>query len=384
MTPDNNFVELGVALKEKARSLGFSMVGVVEARPGRRLAAYHEWIANLYHGEMGWMARPDRIARRENLEMILPGIRSIVSVGLDYGSDPIPEDIAGDPSRGRFSNYAWGVDYHQLMAPRLQTLAAWLTENSGKEVETKVYVDTGAILERDHAESAGLGFTGKNSMLINPKRGSWFFLGELLTTAELTPDIISQQPPSCGSCTRCLGACPTAAFPKPYVLDARRCISYLTIELKGWIPRELRPLMGNWVYGCDICQEVCPFNRFSKGTAVSDFIPPDWDTTAPNLVEILSLQEDSFLQRYSGTPIERIGRGRLVRNGCIAAGNWGSQEVVPALVPLLRDSYALIRGHAAWALGRIRGGNTVVALRKAYIVEQDPLVRSEMETALSQ
>ncbi len=164
MILDNSPSELSIALKEKARSLGFSLVGVVEARPGRRLAAYHEWIADFYHGEMGWMARPDRIARRENLEMILPGIRSIVSVGLDYGPGPIPEDIARDPSRGRISNYAWGVDYHQYMAPRLQDLAAWLTENSGKKVESKVYIDTGAILERDHAESAGLGFTGKNSV----------------------------------------------------------------------------------------------------------------------------------------------------------------------------------------------------------------------------
>ncbi|MCB0029656.1 MAG: tRNA epoxyqueuosine(34) reductase QueG, partial [Anaerolineales bacterium] len=247
--------KLSHQIKNAARELGFSFCGIVPAQPSPNLAAYHRWLAAGMHGEMSYLARPDRLARRDNLNVILPGVNSLVAVGLDYYTFKLPEAIAADPARGRISNYAWNQDYHDLMTPRLAQLAERLSELAGEPVASRVYVDTGAILERDHARQAGLGFTGKNTMLIRPDRGSWFFLGELLTTARLAPD--TPRPlPSCGRCHRCLSACPTNAFPQPYVLDARRCISYLTIELKGWIPRELRPLMGNWIYGCDICQDV--------------------------------------------------------------------------------------------------------------------------------
>lgn len=370
-------------LKEKARSLGFNMVGVVPAQPGRRLDAYLRWIEAGRHGKMGYMARPDRVVRRRDLNVILPGVQSIVCVGMDYFTFKLPPEIAADPGRGRISNYAWGVDYHDVMTPRLQALATWLRETAAStagnaEVRSKVYVDTGAILERDHAETAGLGFTGKNTMLIGPQRGSWFFLGELLTTLPLAYETAPDNMPGCGTCQRCLHACPTGAFPAPYVLDARRCISYLTIELKGWIPQALRPLMGNWVYGCDICQDVCPFNRFAPETVTPVFRPPDWDTAAPPLLELLRLDEADFQKRFAASPIKRIKRRGLLRNACVAAGNWGSETAVPALISLLSDPEPLIRGHAAWALHQIDTAAARQALAAALCRESDETVRHEL------
>ena len=397
---------LTAALKAQAAALGFNRVGVIPAAPARRLDAYLAWIAAGQHGEMGYMARPDRVERRRDLDVILPGARSLVVVGLDYATAPPPADIVADPSRGRFSNYAWGGDYHEVMTPRLEALGEWLAKarpprplgegwGEGLEVRSRVYVDTGALLERDHGETAGLGFTGKNTLLIDPRRGSWFFLGVLLTTVALEYDSGTLSPtlsqgargsalstgarrPSCGSCHRCLDACPTAAFPAPYVLDARRCISYLTIELKGWIPAELRPLMGNWVYGCDVCQDVCPFNRFASPTAEAAFRPASWDAVAPPLLDLLALDEAAFAQRFANSPVRRIGRARLVRNACVAAGNWGSAAAVPALVVLLGDAAPLVRGHAAWALWRIGGPVAHAALAAALATEDDPAVRREL------
>ncbi|MDT8305210.1 MAG: tRNA epoxyqueuosine(34) reductase QueG [Anaerolineae bacterium] len=374
---------LAEQVKGKARELGFSMAGIVTAQRGRRLDAYLDWVAQEYHGQMGYMARPDRLARRQDLNVILPGVRSLISVGLDYATLAPPPHIAEDPSRGRMSNYAWGADYHDVMTPRLQELAAWLAAQAGGEVHSRVYVDTGAILERDHAAAAGLGFVGKNTMLIGPRRGSWFFLGELLTTLPLEPDPAPAAMPGCGTCRRCLDACPTAAFPRPYVLDARRCISYLTIELKGWIPRELRPLMGNWVYGCDVCQVVCPFNRFARPSPEPAFYPESWDAVLPPLAELLRLDDDTFNARYAGSPLKRIKRERLVRNACVAAGNWGSPQALPALLPLLADASPLVRGHAAWAIGQIGTENGRGALAQALARETDEHVRGELVLALN-
>jgi len=369
-------------LKAKACALGFSMVGVVAAAPGRRLDAYRRWIAAEQHGQMGYMARADRVARRQDLNVILPGVQSIVCVGLDYYTLKAPDHIASDPSRGRISNYAWGADYHEVMTPRLEELAAWLRQQAAGDVQTRVYVDTGAILERDHAETAGLGFTGKNTMLIGPRQGSFFFLGELLATLPLVTDTPRPAMPNCGSCRRCLDACPTNAFPEPYVLDARRCISYLTIELKGWIPHELRPLMGNWIYGCDVCQDVCPFNRFAQPTGEPAFQPsnqpPNWNAIAPPLLDILALDEAGFNERFASSPIERIKRARLLRNAAVAAGNWGSEAAVPALTSLLEDPEPLIRGHAAWALRQIGGRRAEAAVAAALRRETDKMVRQEM------
>lgn len=386
-------------IEKKVRELGFNFFGAIPAQPARRLDAYMAWVEQEMYGKMGYLARPDRIVRRQDLNVILPGVQTILCVGLNYYPGQLPAHIAQDPSRGRISNYAWGVDYHDVMTPRLKELAAWLQSQTQDAVQSRVYVDTGAILERDHGETAVFGFTGKNTMLINPKHGSFFFLGELLTTLPLannhqsSTDKRQSKKPSCGSCVRCQNVCPTDAFPEPYVVDARRCISYLTIELKDWIPRALRPLMGNWIYGCDLCQEVCPFNRFASLTDEVGFYPGDWETrpelvegleigdwdvVSPPLLEILALDEVGFKTQFANSPIKRIKRQRLVRNACVAAGNWGSETAVSILTSLLADPAPSIRGHAAWALHQIGSEAAKTAVTQALAIELDERVRLEM------
>ncbi|MDL1899620.1 tRNA epoxyqueuosine(34) reductase QueG [Anaerolineae bacterium CFX9] len=336
-------------LKGQALALGFNLVGVTHAVPSPMLAAYERWVAAGMHGSMQYMARADRVSRRRDLQIILPGAQSLIVVGVDYRSH-MPEALLNDPSRGRIAMYAWGMDYHDVIGERLEAFAAWLAETSDTPPAQRIYVDTGAILERSHAHQAGLGFTGKNTMLIHPRRGSYFFLGEILTTLAIAPDQPAFAPTMCGSCTRCLNACPTDAFPAPHVLDARRCISYLTIEHKGWIDPALRRLMGNWVFGCDVCQEVCPFQRFAPPTDEPLFVPVDEARAAPRLADLLALDDDAFRMRFAGSPVERIRRERLVRNACIAAGNSGDFALIDPLLLRLDDPSPLVRGHAAWAL----------------------------------
>jgi epoxyqueuosine reductase len=417
------------AIKEKAHDLGFNLVGITRAHPSPFLDAYERWVDAGMHGSMGYMARPDRLARRRDLSVILPGVQTLVVVGYDYSADA-PQDVLRDPSRGRIAAYAWGVDYHDVMLPKLEALAGWIA--SENEVSAgaqyiaplqlpkhahRAYVDTGALLERGHAYAAGLGFVGKNTMLIHPRRGSYFFLGELLLTEECDAYDTPGRATMCGSCTRCLNACPTDAFPQPHVLDARRCISYLTIEHKGWIDRALRPLMGNWVYGCDVCQEVCPFQRFANKQSSDDGIPSAGDPRgaiycaptdpvgdisadesrlastdnlslsntriAPSLLDLLALTAERFTAHYVGTPIARIGRERLVRNACVAAGNWGSTDALAPLLALLDDASPLVRGHAAWALGRIGGAEAQAALARRLRREEDAEVHEEIKMAIA-
>jgi epoxyqueuosine reductase len=341
-------------VRAKAAELGFNLAGITPAVPSPQLDAYLRWIEAGYHGSMGYLARADRVARRRDLNVILPGARSLIVVGLDYHT-PVPQDVLCDPSRGRISSYAWGLDYHAVMIPRLEALADWLRSETRHDSAYRVYVDTGAILERSHAQQAGFGFTGKNTMLIHPRRGSFFFLGEVVTTLEFDAyddPYPAQGGVSCGRCTRCLAACPTNAFPAPHVLDARRCISALTIEHRGSIPVEQRLLMGNRVYGCDVCQDVCPFNRFAVETGEQAFFAADLDRAAPPLVNLLGLTEEAFRRRFAGSPVLRIGRERLVRNACVAAGNWRGVETLPLLKKLLGDESALVREHARWALSQ--------------------------------
>lgn len=361
-------------LKTHARQLGFNLVGISPARPAPHLEAYFRWIEAGLHGEMGYMARADRVTRRRDLNVILPGVRSLIIVGLDFHTLRLPDSILNDPTRGRIAAYAWGRDYHEVMTPRLEQLATSLGGMA------RVYVDTGALLERDHAQQAGLGFIGKNTMLIHPRRGSDFFLGEILTSAEFDEYDQPARETMCGSCARCLAACPTDAFPQPYVLDARRCISYLTIELKGFIPHELRPRMGNWVFGCDVCQTVCPWNRFAVQTQATEFFPLSVDRAAPPLVELLALNEQSFADRFGGSPIERIGRERLQRNACIAAGNSRDEALTPPLTVLLREAASpLVRAHAGWALAHL-GAATAAQAHLTH--ESDAVVRADLTRSL--
>ena len=368
-------------LKTQAQALGFNLVGITPAVPSPHLDAYFRWLDANMHGEMGYLARSDRQARRRDLTTILPAARSLMMVGVDYTTLQLPAEIANDPSRGRIAAYAWGSDYHAVLTPRLEQLAAWLREQSGGTIHHRVYVDTGAILERSHAQQAGMGFVGKNTLLINPRRGSYFFLGEIITDAVFDEYDQPHRETMCGSCVRCQVACPTNAFPQPYVLDARRCISYLTIEHKGAIDPELRPLMGNWLLGCDVCQAVCPWNRFAIQTLEPAFFPLDLDRAAPRLLDVLAITEAEFNTRYANTPLHRIKRERLVRNACIAAGNWSNPAAVPVLATLLHDASSLVRGHAAWALGRIGGATARVALEHGLAIERDEFVRCEINHA---
>jgi epoxyqueuosine reductase len=366
-------------VKARAAALGFDRVGLTPAVPSSTLDAYLRWIDAGMHGTMGYLARPDRVLRRQDLSAILPGARSLIVVALDYGTS-VPAEWLTDPARGRIAAYAWGQDYHDVLLAKLETLAAWLEVEAGGA--HRAYVDTGAILERSHGQAAGLGFVGKNTMLIHPRRGSLFFLGEILTTLEFDDyDAPLPKATMCGSCTRCLAACPTDAFPAPHVLDARRCISYWTIEHKGSIDPALREKMGNWVFGCDVCNDVCPFQRFAPETAEAAFAP-DPARIAPPLLELLALDQSGFQARFGGSPLERTGRDRLVRNACVAAGNWGSDESVTPLAGLLSDASPLVRGHAGWALGRIGGRPARAALEWARGRETDEEARAEIEAAL--
>lgn len=367
-------------IKEKAFALGFTLVGITRAVPSPTLAAYERWIHAGMHGNMGYMARPDRIARRRDLAVIVPEAQSLIMVGLDYGQDIVPQSILHDPTRGRIAAYAWGLDYHDVMQPQLEQFSQWLQKEAADRTDQRVYVDTGAILERSHAQQAGMGFIGKNTMLINPRRGSTFFLGEIITTLEVDQYDTPHKPTMCGTCTRCLNACPTNAFPKPHVLDARRCISYHTIENKGWIDRELRPDFGNWVYGCDVCQDVCPFQRFSQ--RVSQPVPENFDTIAPPLADLLQLDEATFKARYGHSPIARIKQQRLVRNACIAAGNSGNTDYIPLLRALLQDEAPLVRGHAAWGFHQLAPESAQNELYDHLQHETDDGVHAEITALL--
>ncbi|MBN1978589.1 MAG: tRNA epoxyqueuosine(34) reductase QueG [Anaerolineae bacterium] len=368
-------------IRSEALKLGFDLAGIAPISPVPHVDAYRDWIAHGYHGEMGYMARPDRVERRENPGVILPGAKAVVCVGLNYYPGPLPGDLAGDASRGLIANYAWGIDYHDLMQPHLEELAAFIRAQTGSNATTCAYVDTGPILERAYAAAAGLGFIGKNTCLIHPKMGSWLFLGQVLTDAELAP-MAEASRVDCGTCRRCLDACPTGALIAPYTLDARRCISYLTIELKGAIPRELRPLMGNHIYGCDTCQQVCPWQRFASPTRERSFHAEELNRAAPPLAELVEMDEAAFRQRYAGSPIARIGRGRLLRNAAVALGNWGDERAIEPLAKALQDADPLVREHAAWALGHTGGKVKHEILENALKDEAAPYVRKEIQAVI--
>lgn len=369
------------AVKARARALGFNLCGITSARPAPHLEAYLRWIAQGLHGGMAYMAREDRVARRRDLARIVPGAQSLILVALDYHQAQLPPEIVADPTRGRIAQYAWGDDYHDLMLPRLEALVEWLQGEQGADLRWRAYVDTGAVLERDHAQQAGLGFIGKNTVLIHPRRGSGFFLGEIVLDAAF--DAYDEPGPEtrCGSCTRCLQACPTGAFTQPYVLDARRCISYLTIEHKGAIDHALRPQIGRWIFGCDDCQTVCPWNRFAVAALEPELQLVAIDRAAPPLADILALDDDAFARRFTGTPLARVGRERLVRNACVAAGNSGVAAIAPLLRARLDDASPLVRGHAAWALARLMPGSAGV-LRDVLVREHDLTARLELTNAI--
>lgn len=377
----DTIIQLTQDLKVEGRRLGFDLLGIAPAVPPPHVEALDDWLLAGHAGEMAYLAR--NAARRADPREAVPGARSVVVCGVHYRAAEPDPGLWSDPSRGQISRYAWGDDYHDLLLPKLRALQSWLEARVGRAEIGRSYVDTGPVLERPIGAMAGLGFQGKNTLLIHPRQGSWFFLGEILVDAELSYD--APQPiGGCGGCTRCLSACPTQAFVGPHVLDARRCISYLTIELKGPIPRELRPLMGNHIYGCDVCQEVCPWNqRWGQFTREPAFAPRP-GIVAPELLDLIGMTDEEFRARFKGSPIKRTKRRGLLRNVAIALGNWGDPQAIPGLVGALNDHEPLVRGHAAWALGRIGGGAALEALIERRAIEDDSWVGEEIDLALAE
>ncbi|MFL5343119.1 MAG: tRNA epoxyqueuosine(34) reductase QueG [Gemmataceae bacterium] len=325
------------SLKDFAQTLGFALVGVAPATAADGFDRLTEWLDRDYAGEMEYMRR--RAEARQHPASILPDVRTVIMVGREYGGGRETPNV---PGMAKIARYAAGPDYHEVIWRQLDKLLAWLqAEVPG--CQGRGVVDTAPLLERDFARRAGLGWIGKNTMLINKHRGSYFFLGALLVDIELKPDP-PHEASHCGTCTACLDACPTDAFPGPGWLDARRCISYLTIELRGPIPAELRPGVGDWLFGCDVCQEVCPWNRYAAGSA--ELVDP---------VEIVGLSEGEFRRRYGGTALTRTKCRGLVRNAAIVLGNVGDERALSALTAALQDPEPTVRESAEWAIEQIRG-----------------------------
>jgi epoxyqueuosine reductase len=344
----NGNINLGTELERKARELGFAAYGVARAdaapKAGKRLRA---WLADGAHGDMIWMA--ETADRRASPAGLWPEVRSVISLGMSYAPGADPLALAGQPERGRISVYAQGADYHDVIKKALKTLGRWLVEATGEEI--KVFVDTAPVMEKPLAEAAGIGWQGKHTNLVSRADGSWLFLGAIYTTLDLAPS--APHVMRCGSCRACLDACPTDAFPAPFRLDARRCISYLTIEHKGPIPQEFREAIGNRVYGCDDCLAVCPWNRFAEAARANRAFLPRAELAAPALADLLALDDAAFRKVFAGSPIKRIGRNRMVRNAAVAAGNSGLPGFIPALERLTKDEDDVVADAARWALARL-------------------------------
>src|SRR5580658_1591686 len=335
------------ALGEQARALGFDVLAVT--RPDtipHAKDALARFIADGFHGDMDWLAANP--ARRGDPRTLWHDVRSIVMLGVNYGPGHDPLAILEEPERGAISVYAQGDDYHEVIKPRLKTLARWLIEKAGGDI--KVFVDTAAVMEKPLAAASGLGWQGKHTNLVSRQFGSWLFLGAIFTTLDLPPD--APESDHCGNCRACLDVCPTAAFPAPYRLDARRCISYLTIEHKGPIPREFREPMGNRIYGCDDCLAVCPWNKFAVvGREVK--LAARETLRAPRLADLVRLDDAAFRALFTKSPVKRIGRARFVRNVLIAIGNSNDASLADEAERLLDDESPPVRGAAIWALGRL-------------------------------
>lgn len=341
--------ELTQRLKAQAYAVGFDLVGIAPVHDSPELAFFAHWLDAGHAGNMHYLERSRQ--RRSDLQQVLPGVQSVVVCGLNYDTDHPYSTTQTDTTRGWVARYAWGQDYHAVLLDKLAQVQRIITELAPTaQIASTYYVDTGPVVERVYAKYAGLGWFGKNTCLIHPRLGSWIFLGEILLTIPLDYD--RPTPDHCGTCTRCLEACPTQALPQPYVLDARRCISYLTIELKGTIPEELRAPMGNNIFGCDICQDVCPWNRKRQITSEPG-LQPRPAQVQPALAELATMTRTEFTQRFKGTALERSKRRGLLRNVCVAMGNSGNTAFIPLLQSLLDDEEPLIREHAAWALAQL-------------------------------
>ena len=346
--------KLEARIKAKARELGFAACGIARADAAPRTAErLRQWLDAGMHGDMIWMET--RAEQRGSPAGLWPEVRSVISLGMSYAPAADPLRLADEGGVGRISVYAQGSDYHDIVKKALKALGRWLVAEcdpgSGSGASLKVFVDTAPVMEKPLAEAAGIGWQGKHTNLVSREHGSWLFLGAIYTTLGLAAD--APAPQTCGSCDACQRACPTDAFPQPYRLDARRCISYLTIEHAGPIPVEFREAIGNRIYGCDDCLAVCPWNKFAASAAANLAFAPRAELAAPALRDLLALDDAGFRQVFSGSPIKRIGRDRMVRNAAVAAGNSGDAALVPALAALLVDASPVVRDAARWALERL-------------------------------
>lgn len=367
--------QLTIDLKHFAGELGFAPLGVCPAVAPPGLQNFQRWIAAGYAGQMHYL--PDRVAAYADPRSILDGARSIFLLALNYRT---VEPSAPQSTQGRVSRYAWGTDYHDRIRARLAELAQFLRAQV-PAAKVRGVVDTAPLLERDFAQLAGLGWIGKNTLLLNKHAGSWFFLAALLTNLELPYDVPYAND-HCGTCRACLDACPTNAFVDAYVLDARRCISYLTVELREPIPVELRPAMGDWLFGCDVCQDVCPWNRKSPTTGEPAFLPLGGRSVL-ELVELFALDDEDFRARFRDTPLWRPRRRGLLRNAAVVLGNRRPPAAQAALQHGLADAEPLVRGACAWALGQYGTRSARAALSARQLLETDPQVREELDAALA-
>ena len=365
-------------IKAHAKRLGFELVGITPAEESQTIRLYEKWLENGYAGKMGYLEKHRRLKR--DPRHCLPEAKSVISLAINYYTLNPAQTLVENPERGQISRYAWGDDYHEVIRAKLRKLATFIDEAGGKKLKQKIYVDTGPIIEREYAQKAGIGWIGKNTNFINWRSGSWHFLAEILVGIELDYDW--QLPHgSCGTCTLCIEACPTDAIVAPNVLDSRLCISYLTIELKDSIPSELRPQMGNLIFGCDICQEVCPWNSKATPSSEPGFYPRE-ENIAPKLLSLMDMTQAEFSKRFKNSPIKRAKRRGFLRNVAVALGNWGNRRAVPALKRALNDDEALVREHAAWALRVIGGKSAKEALDTRLRVETEAQVVSEIKDAL--
>ena len=366
------------ALKERAAAEGFGACGIVPGVlapvAGARL---HDWLAEGRHGDMLWME--SRATERASPDALWPEVKSVIMLGMSYAPVDDPMALAEHPDRARISVYARGRDYHDVVKGALKRLAGWLAHEAG--VGVKVFVDTAPVMEKALAEAAGIGWQGKHSNVVSKDHGSWLFLGAIYTTADLQPDAPGED--RCGSCRACQDICPTDAFPAPYRVDARRCISYLTIEHKGPIPHEFRAAIGNHIYGCDDCLSVCPWNKFAESAAANKAFLPRAELVAPSIADLLTLDDAAFRTLFAGSPIKRTGRDRFVRNVLIAAGNSANTDLVLPVIALLDDPAPVVRGAAVWALAHLDQTQFEKERVVRQAVEDDEEVSQEWASALA-
>ncbi len=367
------------ALKAEAYRLGFWLCGVTTPEPPAHLDTYTAWIHAGRHADMAYLASPRALTARANPDSLMPGCQTIIALAAPYPAPPA--STAADA--GMIAGYAKSTDYHNVFPPRLEALAEWISSQSDQPVQWRGFTDSAPILEKELAQRAGLGWIGKNTNLINPEIGSYFLLAELFLDISIEPD-----PPftadRCGACTRCIDACPTSCILPDRTIDAARCLSYLTIENKGLIPPDLRPNLETRIFGCDVCQTVCPWNRKAVLPPEQTLFPPLASFQSIHLTEEMQLDEDAFRSRFRHTPILRTKRRGYLRNVAVALGNLARPESIPVLAnSLYHDPESLIRAHVAWALGRLPAPEAQTALQTALQTETDPAVQSEIQQALN-